>query len=405
MSRLLSALGRLTTARRLSGPNSRPRVLFVGALYAGHRTRFLNLQANTVADPRIVPEFRTVTGWREGGAIESLSMVPASTRGRARALLEGACHAKVPRPDVIWTSAGDEVLAPYAWSQLGALRRPLIMDMDATPALLEENAELYYGRAAKKGLSRRLLEIRQSIAYSSLTCFVAWSRWAADGIEREGITPDRIRVIPPGVDISRWRFGARRIAAPLRLLLVGADFERKGGPLLLEVVKRRFLGRVELDIVTRAEIEDGPGIRVHRAEPNSPLLRKLFAEAHLFVLPTRAECFGIAVIEAMAAGLPVIMGDAGAAREIVDHGQSGWVIQPDPRSLAEALEAALAHPERLLAMGRRASETADKRFNGNRNDGLLVELMVEAHETFARNRAANSTRRGRTEALSQPDPR
>ncbi|MDQ3699668.1 MAG: hypothetical protein M3442_01970, partial [Chloroflexota bacterium] len=43
-----------------------PRVLFLGSGYAGHKTRYLNLQAHSRHDPRIRPTFRCVTGWEEG---------------------------------------------------------------------------------------------------------------------------------------------------------------------------------------------------------------------------------------------------------------------------------------------------------------------------------------------------
>jgi len=72
--------------------------------------------------------------------------------------VEGSSLARIPRPDVIWTSAGDELLAPYVWAQLGPLRRPLLYDADATPALLEADAELYYGRPPKTDMTRRLFD-------------------------------------------------------------------------------------------------------------------------------------------------------------------------------------------------------------------------------------------------------
>jgi len=363
----------------MPGPVSKPRVLFVGALYAGHRTRFSNLRHHTEDDPRILPDYRVVTGWRRGGGIERLRFLPHGARGRARALVEGSSLARIPRPDVIWTSAGDELLAPYAWAQLGPLRRPLVVDVDATPALLEDDAELYYDRPPKTGMARRLLDWRQRVANSGVTWFMAWSQWAAAALEREGIGSERIRVMPPGVDLDRWRFPARPPASPLRVLFVGADFERKGGPLLVDVVRSRFQGRVELDLVTTGSVEDSPGIRVHRADPNSEKLRSLFERAHLFVLPTRADCFGIAVIEAMASGLPVVMCDAGAAHEIVDHGRTGWVIPHHGQALAEVLEAAARWPKRLPAMGKVAREVAQQRYDGRRNDLEVVDLLLEAH--------------------------
>ena len=131
--------------------------------------------------------------------------------------------------------------------------------------------------------------------------------------------------------------------------------------------------------MTTGSVEDSPGIRVHRADPNSEKLRSLFERAHLFVLPTRADCFGIAVIEAMASGLPVVMCDAGAAHEIVDHGRTGWVIPHHGQALAEVLEAAARWPKRLPAMGKVAREVAQQRYDGRRNDLEVVDLLLEAH--------------------------
>jgi glycosyltransferase involved in cell wall biosynthesis len=361
------------TRTRRAGEPLPPRVLFVGTLFAGHRTRFMNLRAHSIDDPRIRPEYAVVSGWNEGGVIERLGFLPRTIRGRVRAVAEARSLARMPRPDVIWTSAGGRLLTAYAWAQIGPLRRPLVFDTDSSPRQWLQDAELYLGRHQRSGL-------RQRRWWAGVTSFIASSRWAAAGLERDGIPADSIQVISPGVDLDLWRFPERRPRSPLRLLFVGADFERKGGPLLLDVVGSRFRGRIELDVVTHARQAGSPGVRFHRAEPNSPELRSLFARADLFVLPTRADCFGIAVVEAMASGLPVVMGDVGAAREIIEEGDTGWVIPHDGSAMAEVLETALRSPERLPQMGRRARQVAEERYDGLRNDRRIVDVLVHQHE-------------------------
>jgi glycosyltransferase involved in cell wall biosynthesis len=354
-------------------------------MYAGHATRFLNLEAHTRDDRRIRPTYRRVTGWVDGGALERVPAVPAALKGRARAALEAAAFATLPRPDVIWSSAR-EAVAPYLWAQLGGLRRPLVLDFDWTLEQQEALAPIYFGRPSKRGIRLAIARLQERFLWRSVTIFTPWSQWAADSLRRQGVAEDRIRVIPPGVDLEEWqprREARRKNHERLRLLFVGGDFARKGGDILLDVFRARFADRCELDVVTREALEPPPGVRLHRAEPNSPLLKELYTQADIFVLPTRAECFGIATVEAMASGLPVIAGDVGGAKDIVDDGETGWLIEPTAVGLAGALEDALRRRERLWTMGRRARLVAETRFDGRANDGAVVDAVLEAWDRFS----------------------
>jgi glycosyltransferase involved in cell wall biosynthesis len=364
-----------------------PRALFLGLAYAGHRTRFENLQAHTAGDARIRPRYRAVTGWQPGGRIERLPGLPAGVKGRVRATLEASALASLPRPDVVWSSVA-QVAAPFVWAEVGPLRRPRIQDLDCTFDQLEELAPIYYNRPPHSGWRRRSGRLMERALFRNVTLFTPWSRWAADGLVRLGIPRERIRVLPPGVDLEQWRPRPRvESKGPLRLLFVGGNFERKGGLLLLELMRGAFAGRCELDVVTRDEVPATPGVRVHRTEANSAELLRLYAQAEVFVLPTRAECFGIATVEALASGLPAIMSNVGGAADIVDHGVTGWLIEPTAESLAAALEQALAGRERLVEMGLRARGVAEERFDGRKNDATIVELLVSEFERFRAARA------------------
>lgn len=366
-------------ARMLS---MRPRVLFLGVTYAGHETRFHNLRTNTERDPRIRPSYCSVVGWKAGGWIERLPFMPGGAKGRLRALASAGAMAQVPRPDVIWTSAA-ELTAPYAWSQCGPLRRPVVMDLDWTLEQQESLAPVYFRRPSKAGWRRSLAELQERLVWRSVSLFVPWSAWAADGLRRRGIPEERVRIVPPGVDLDQWRpAGTKRRDGPLRVLFVGGDFRRKGGEILVDVIRSHFAGRCELDIVTRDPVEAAPGIRVHRAEPNSPLLRELYSRAELFAMPTQAECFGIAIVEAMASGLPVIAGRVGGTPDIVADGETGWLIEPEAGMLCFAIEHALRDRARLPLMGQRARERAERRFDGKRNDALLVDLLIEQATSY-----------------------
>src|SRR5690606_21910776 len=160
-------------------------------------------------------------------------------------------------------------------------------------------------------------------------------------IDDYGVPPAKTRVIPPGIDLRRWRLPERAVRAERpRLLFVGGDFERKGGNLLLDVFRKHLRGRAELHVVTRDPVPAEDGVHVRRGlQAGSEPLLELYRKASLFVLPTQGDCFSIASLEAMAMGLPVVVSDVGGISDIVEVERSGFLMPPrDGRALREALE-------------------------------------------------------------------
>ena len=372
--------------------NARPRVLFLGSGFAGHRTRFLNLQRHVQDDARMAPVFRLVSGWKDGGLVERLP-VARGARGAVRTALEASSLAMMPRPDAIWTAAGAS-LTPWLWSQLSPLRRPLVVDFDWTVSQREAWSREYFGRPPRRGVRRALALRQERLLWHAASVLTPWSRWAAASVEAAGVPAKKIAVIPPGVDLDAWPALPRRARcdAPLRLLFVGGDLERKGGRLLADIVNAHFAGRCVLDVVTHGDLAPSRAVRVHRVSPNTPELRALYERADLFVMPSSADCFGIATVEAMASALPAIVSAVGAAPEIVDEGETGWLIAPDAGAVRASIERALAQRDRLPVMGARARAVAEERFDGQRNDRAVVDVIVEALE------ASGSQRRIRAEA-------
>ena len=89
--------------------------------------------------------------------------------------------------------------------------------------------------------------------------------------------------------------------------------------------------------LVRLAQELGIGARVEfRGQLDREALRRLYGEAHVFVLPSELESFGLAALEARAAGLPVIAMLAGGARDFIAQGIDGLLVR-DERELANAM--------------------------------------------------------------------
>jgi glycosyltransferase involved in cell wall biosynthesis len=185
------------------------------------------------------------------------------------------------------------------------------------------------------------------------------------------------------VDLAQWprvtpeeRLAASAGRLP-QLLFVGGDFERKGGRLLLDCFERDLTGRCELDIVTQTTITPPPGVRLHTTlTPNSDELKRLYAEADIFVFPTLADCAPLAVPEAMAASLPVVTTRVGAIPEMIEDGVTGLLVAPGDRDgLRDALERLLQSPEMRVQMGASARAVAERVDDAGRNAARVLDVL------------------------------
>jgi glycosyltransferase involved in cell wall biosynthesis len=168
----------------------------------------------------------------------------------------------------------------------------------------------------------------------------------------------------------------------VQLLFVGGHLERKGGHILLDVFRAlRLFERADLHLVTRSEVEPSEGVFVHRMENNSPELLRLYQQSDAFVLPTLADCFGNASIEAMAVGLPVVTTAMGGIPDIVEHGRTGYLLPPgDAQGLADVLRRLVDDPQHRGALGRAGRERAVARFDARTNAGRILDLARRLRE-------------------------
>jgi glycosyltransferase involved in cell wall biosynthesis len=230
-----------------------------------------------------------------------------------------------------------------------------------------------------------------------------YTNWVRDGYVVSGVPPEKIVVIPLGVDSDVFRPDGERFplktGKQFKFLFVGGTLHRKGIDVLLQAYRAAFRASDDVCLVIKGqagELYQGSGqdevIRQIRRDPEAPEieyrveqlsereLTALYRSCQAFVLPYRGEGFGLPIAEAMASGLPVIVTGRGAATDFVREdwayvipsriqplsrvdqfqpSQAGfWLEEPDAEALAALLRRAYENPEEGREKGRRARDYA-----------------------------------------------
>jgi len=186
-----------------------------------------------------------------------------------------------------------------------------------------------------------------------------------------------IDVVPPAFDSDRW---ADALATATReprtdsrptVLCVCRMYPRKDVGTLIRAIARvrRALPKVRLVV-----IGDGPERHrwerlatelqlreavTFRGQVDFATLVASFATCDVFCLPSRQEGFGIVLLEAMAAGKPIVACDGTAAVELLDDGRHGVLVPPgEAQAMADALLALLTDADRRARMGELGPDTA-----------------------------------------------
>ena len=365
------------------------RAAFVMEQTLGHVTHFRNLEAVTANQSAVLPTWLPIA-FDVRGVERFLPLLRSnwSVRAswRARTALRSALAQQAHQAVVFHT----QVTSLFS---IGTMRRvPSLISLDATPLNYDTVGRHYGHRPAGSGLVDRQKHALNRKALQAADGLVAWSDWARASLVRDyAVDPSRIRILAPGAAPAYFHIGSRRHlrppaagsrAEPVRLLFVGGDFRRKGGLALLECMQRGLADRCELHVVTREDVAEQRNVYVHRGlGPNGPELLQLFAMADVFVLPSLAECLAVVLMEATAAGLPVVTTDVGALREAVHPGESGLLVGTgDTDALFGALTTLAGDAGLRRRMGREGYRLAREKFDAQQNNRALLALVSEVVE-------------------------
>jgi glycosyltransferase involved in cell wall biosynthesis len=296
------------------------------------------------------------------------------------------------RRDIDRRVAGVDAMHVYTHNvgllSIAHLRRvPTVVSLDSTNALnafrLPYRQPTRFTRAtvaATVPFERRV--------YTAARAVVANSEWAASSLrDRYGLEDERLHVFPFGIDAPHFDDpvapGARGRPALPRVVFVGRQLRRKGGELLRAVHQEHLADRCELVLVTMESVQPGRNLTViGDLRPGDDRLWSILRSAAVFAFPSTIDAAPNAVLESMAAGLPVVAVNTGAVGEMVEHGRTGLLVAPDdPVALREALTALLDDPARREVMGRAGRLRLDEHYHARVSTARLIGLLREVAGT------------------------
>jgi len=254
------------------------------------------------------------------------------------------------------------------------------------------------------GTSRQLTWMARCVVRHA-AALIANSHHTAMLLQRDwDVDPQRITILAPGVDTSRFSpaphdQAVRRAlgwAERFVVLTVGRLQRRKGHDYMIDAVDRL---RRDFPDVLYAIVGDGDDraaleervrragltahVRFHGAVDDDQLIR-CYQQCDLFALPNRTvgvdlEGFGIVLLEAQACGRAVLAGDSGGTAEAVQDGRTGVIADCNrPESLAVAVAALMRAPERRAELGTAGRRWVSDTFDFDRNARHAAETIAGA---------------------------
>lgn len=298
---------------------------------------------------------------------------------------DAARKIRTASPDVVFAPAG----STFAWSVPDGV--PLVYASDATFRLVENYHPNY------RNLSRAARDIaehleRNTIARADMILYP--SEWAAESAIRDyGADPTRVHVIPWGANLEEAPdrisvLGCRK-PGPCRLLFVGANWEEKGADIAVGTLAELRDRGVESELVicgcTPRKPVDQDGLTIipyldKNDREQRSRLDQLYRDADFFLLPTRADCYGIVFCEAAAHGVPSIAPATGGVPCAIRNGETGILLPPNATKAdyATVIFETFANPRRLARLRQSSRDAFEARLNwqtwGRRVSDLIQTL-------------------------------
>jgi alpha-1,6-mannosyltransferase len=271
-----------------------------------------------------------------------------TSRTRVRAVLERIAPERVEVSDklsLVWVGR---------WASARGLPC-LLLSHERIDAILATRVPRWFPLARSADWWNRRLAAR----FGRVVCTSAFS---AHEFERIGTTA--VTRVPLGADLDLFRPRPTKPPGSIQLVMVGRLSKEKRPELAIETLRTLCERGVDAVLtvigagplhVKLARLAEGLPVHFTGHLNDREALADIVARSDVALAPCPVESFGLSVLEALAAGTPVVVADAGASVELIDEG-CGRAAAPQPASMADAVMAMLEQPGRRAAARAKAEQ-------------------------------------------------
>lgn len=294
--------------------------------------------------------------------------------------------------DVVHTA---ETSNYYSFQALCARRKGLIKKLVVT--CWENIPGLHENYSAQRRIKREVV--------SGADHFLAVTEGARRALIADGVVPEKITVVPMGVDLEKFRIKKAKVKSTIKkskldkftILFVGRLVEEKGVWELLKAfrmvcqqlennsnnLRLRMVGNGPLrDALMQQAQEWGILEKVIIEEKNYSEMPKVYRNADIFVLPSKPkkdwqEQFGMVLIEAMACGIPTVANKSGAIPEVV--GDTGILVESgDYLELAEAMKRLVKEKKLRIEMSLKGTAWVQQNYDSQKTAFKIEKVYQNA---------------------------
>jgi glycosyltransferase involved in cell wall biosynthesis len=262
-----------------------------------------------------------------------------------------------------------------------------------------EEAERWPGWERNPGRMPQSYWSRIKAEWQAAELVLVNSEWSRQALVQQGVHSDKIIEVPLAINLKQEHSPEPVMAdGPLKVLWLGNMILRKGIQYLVEAARKMQRQNVEFLLagplgISRQAVQSFPNNIKLLGRVTRDQLSDAYKRAHVFVMPTLSDGFGVTQLEAMAHGLPVIA--TPNCGRVVTNGFDGFIVPPrDSNALAEALARFDGNRSLLREMSRNAQQTV-KKFDLPSNAKLINEFALKHRLSLKESKSCSRFTSGR----------